>query len=710
MKMRTRQLKIIPGAAYLCGLLIFFAFPSILLAKEARVEVDLDAVSDWRVDRMLFGRFYEHHGCDVYPGIYEQYIVNTSLEKYYHKGEDSPTPLKDVKSWLVFEDIPATEGVAYPWQPYNGGKDVAYALSPDAFNSKVSQQIKRQKAGGGDAVGIKQKLALPDYRTGKYHVELYAKARNPGQKITVQLEDRQNNWGSAGITFELSDQWNSYSGMLKMGDYRTSSRHADRHGIYDLVVCFAGGGEVYLDQMTLFPDDAVEGVWHPETIKHLQEAMITVIRWPGGNFASGYHWQDGVGPVEKRPTRPNWAWAGLESNHVGTDEFLHYCDLVGMTPLICVAFDTCTPQEAANWVEYCNGDKNTKYGRLRARYGHPEPYNVRLWQVGNEVYGSYQMGHTNAEDYASRYLDYYQAMKKVDPDISMMTMGRDPGYHTDDDNAWNKTLFRIIGEKMDYLDIHRYVRGFRRWNELQSWDLTHLAEIYLSYPSQYDVIVNSIRDIAEKRNLHDVKLAVTEWAQYLSLSPPQLPHPFSQANAVFYAGMMNCFLRHGDFVRISCSHDFSVFKTNKEPWNIPVLPRSHIARLYAEVDTDRLVDIEVECDTYDLKRKITQMMTLDDIPYLDVVALTNDEKSTVCLFIVNRSLTADYDVEVRLDGPAGMRRGEALYFTAKDDPMAAQTWTNPRVFQWDRKPVLVRDGRFEVTSPLCSVTRVILKN
>ena len=107
-------------------------------------------------------------------------------------------------------------------------------------------------------------------------------------------------------------------------------------------------------------------------------------------------------------------------------------------------------------------------------------------------------------------------MKAADPTIKVMAMGRDPGYHTNDDNAWNKTLFEIIGDKMDFMDIHRYVRGLRNISDLELWDLTHLAEIYLSYPSQYEtVVVGSIRDLTKpaQYDLPNVKLAVTEWAQ-----------------------------------------------------------------------------------------------------------------------------------------------------------------------------------------------------
>lgn len=688
---------------------LVFMHSSEVCAKKASVTVYTDAMSEWTVDRMLFGRFFEHHGCDVYPGIYEQYIVNPSFEAYYRKGDTSPTPQRDRKPWLVFPTVQETQGIAYPWEPYNSEKAI-YEVCPDSFNSDLSQRIIGVAANDLNYVGIKQRLALPDYRTGKYTLRFYAKSPKNGQTIRVILEEPQKEKTFDSQEIKLSGEWTLYTVHLDMGTQRASARHADRHGIYDLIVTFQGEGDVTLDQMTLFPADAVEGVWNPETIENLKRAGVTVIRWPGGNFASGYHWQDGIGPIEKRVTRPNLAWEGLESNHAGTNEFLRFCELAGLTPLICVGFDTCTVQEAANWVEYCNGSVSTPFGKLRAQQGHPQPYNVKLWQVGNEVYGSYQIGHTNAEDYALRYLDYYQAMKKADPNISIMAMGRDPGYHTDDENAWNKTLFRIIGDKMDYLDIHRYVRGIRKEEDLKTWEISHLAEIYISYPSQYDVIINSIRQIAKDMDLQDVRLAVTEWGQYLTLPHKGLPHAFSHANAVFYAGMMNCFIRNSDFVKISCSHDFSVFVSNEIPWNIPVLPRSEIAKLYAEIRADRVLKTEVTCDTFDLNRKITQMIELDGIPYLDVVALAREDKTQIALFIVNRSLNSDYDIVIDLDGMSNEYKVQTLTFSAKADPMAPQSWANPQVSKIDNKDITIGVGAFEIFSPSCSVVRVIINN
>lgn len=689
-----------------------------MLTKEASINVKTGEVSEWSVDRLLNGRFFEHHGCDVYPGVYEQYIVNTSFEQWYRKDENSPTPLKDVKERLVFSDIEESQGIAYPWEPYGSEYDPMFELSSTSFNSETSQKIVNTVDYSRAYVGVKQRIALPDYRTDQYRIKLYAKTDGQVEEIYVILRNYETNEVFDSIKFQLTQQWQPFEGIFDVdGCYAATKLHS-RRGIYELAVIYNEPGGILLDQLTMFPTDAVDEQYNPETIKTLQDTGLTSIRWPGGNFASGYAWRDGIGPVENRPTRPNLAWAGLENNHMGTDEFLEFCEIVGLTPIICVGFDFVSVQDAANWVEYVNGcPETTRYGELRAQNGRYEPYDVELWQIGNEVYGSYQIGHTDAEDYATRYLDYYTAMKDVDPDIKLMSMGRDPGYHTDDDNAWNKALFEIIGDKMSYMDIHRYVRGVRDEDELEQWDLNHLSEIYLSYPTQYEnIIIDSIEQLTGPQNydLPNLKLAVTEWAQYLSLEKAGVPNRWSQANAVFYAGMMNVFIRNGDFAKISCSHDFSVFAGSRK---IPPSPRNEIAKLYSDITNYQVLKTEVTCDSFDMEDSVPQMQTVTDIPYLDAVTLKNASKNEIVLFVVNRSLTSSYDVEIKLEGVSDHRSANVSVFSVNEDYMdftpncmAAQTWNEPKQSQIIHDNILTGEGTLNVKIPACSVAKVRIKN
>jgi alpha-N-arabinofuranosidase len=200
---------------------------------------------------------------------------------------------------------------------------------------------------------------------------------------------------------------------------------------------------------------------------------LPVVRWPGGNYASAYHWEDGVGPVDARPRRLELTWGGQdgspreEDNRFGTDEFLAWCHLVGAEPYLS---NSCrSVEEAVRWVEYTNYGGDTHYSRLRAANGHPEPYGVRLWGLGNETYGAWQMGHRDARAYAAAAREHALFMRKVDPDLRLVAVGRGPraaeglaagaagaGDPETGTTAWTDEVLRQAGDHVDYLSIHLY--------------------------------------------------------------------------------------------------------------------------------------------------------------------------------------------------------------------------------------------------------------
>jgi len=212
------------------------------------------------------------------------------------------------------------------------------------------------------------------------------------------------------------------------------------------------------------------GIWRPEPgkdqflggidwelIQAIQLIQPAVIRFPGGCFADSYHWQDGIGPRQKRKPKPNPAWGRYGklfgptvSNQFGTDEFIAFCRQVGAEPMLTVNLGSGTPEEACAWVEYCNGSADSKWGSLRAKYGHPEPYRVKYWCVGNESWNPLD-GKFSAEEYARRYLEFARAMRKVDSEIRLIAVGwTEPG------NNWNRTVLETVGREVDYLSIHSY--------------------------------------------------------------------------------------------------------------------------------------------------------------------------------------------------------------------------------------------------------------
>jgi alpha-N-arabinofuranosidase len=144
---------------------------------------------------------------------------------------------------------------------------------------------------------------------------------------------------------------------------------------------------------------ADENGFRNDYMEHIRELKIPVIRWPGGNYVSGYNWKDGIGPKDQRPARLDLAWNQIESNQMGTDEYVKFCNLVGAENFICINAGTGSLDDARHWVEYCNYERGTYYSDLRRKYGNEEPYNVKYWALGNEIDGPWQMGQKSAEDY-----------------------------------------------------------------------------------------------------------------------------------------------------------------------------------------------------------------------------------------------------------------------------------------------------------------------
>src|SRR5512146_646470 len=160
-----------------------------------------------------------------------------------------------------------------------------------------------------------------------------------------------------------------------------------------------------------------------DTLSALRKLQMTAMRYPGGNFASGYHWVDGIGPKDQRPTVRELAWQSIEPNQFGTDEFIQLSRLMSWTPMLTINLGTGTPEEARNWVEYCNSPVGTRYADLRAKYGSEDPYQVRLWCLGNEMDGLWQLGHLPAEQYAILAQQAAKMMKDLDPGIETVACG-----------------------------------------------------------------------------------------------------------------------------------------------------------------------------------------------------------------------------------------------------------------------------------------------
>jgi alpha-N-arabinofuranosidase len=191
--------------------------------------------------------------------------------------------------------------------------------------------------------------------------------------------------------------------------------------------------------------------YRADVLDAIRRLRTPLLRWPGGNFASGYHWLDGVGPKGERPTRFDHAWRKREPNTFGTHEFIQYCRLLEAEPYLCVNMGSGTLEEAASWVEYCNRPEGTYYADLRRRNGAAEPFNVRYWGLGNEVFGFWQIGQMSAEEYALRAREFAKMMQLTDAGIRLIACGAHQP-------TWDWEVIKTAGRYIDYISVHSYFR------------------------------------------------------------------------------------------------------------------------------------------------------------------------------------------------------------------------------------------------------------
>ncbi len=295
--------------------------------------------------------------------------------------------------------------------------------------------------------------------------------------------------------------------------------------------------------------------WRSDVLEKLAGLAMPLMRYPGGNFASGYHWEDGVGPREQRPRVRELAWNSIEPNHVGTDEFMKLARRMGWQPMFTVNLGTGTPEEARNWVEYCNAPVGTRYADMRAHNGHPEPYANKLWCLGNEMDGPWQLGHVPAAEYARRAQQSAKMMKDLDPTLEFVVCGSsNPDLNSF--LAWDQEVLEIVGPLADYVSLHAYVG-----NRTDTFDYLATGARIDRQIEQVDAVCRVVQ--GRRRDSRRTYLSFDEWNVWYKtmapehmngagkFAPPLIEEVFNLEDALVVAGFLHSFLRHADVVKIA---------------------------------------------------------------------------------------------------------------------------------------------------------------
>ena len=293
--------------------------------------------------------------------------------------------------------------------------------------------------------------------------------------------------------------------------------------------------------------------YRTDVLSALHRLKMSVMRYPGGNFASGYHWLDGIGPTSERPITRELAWQSIEPNSFGSEEYLRLCKTMDWEPMLTVNLGTGTPEEARNWVEYCNAPAGTRYADLRFKNGSQAAHNVRLWCLGNEMDGPWQLGHVPAEQYAIRAQQAAKMMKDVDPSIETVVCGSSgPGMPTYID--WDRQVLEAMGDFADYISLHRYV-GNPEDDILDYLAITNSIDRQIE---EIDIVCKYVQ--AKRRAPKRTFLCFDEWNVWyknmeMNGRGQQAPHLIEEVynleDALVVAGFLNSFIRHADVVKVA---------------------------------------------------------------------------------------------------------------------------------------------------------------
>ncbi|MCD4672286.1 MAG: hypothetical protein K8R77_06465, partial [Anaerolineaceae bacterium] len=429
------------------------------------------------------------------------------------------------------------------------------------------------------------------------------------------------------------------------------------------------------------------GIWtedgsalRSDTLRLIQALKPSVVRYPGGNFASGYHWEDGIGPKDQRPRRFDQAWQSEESNQVGTDEFMTFCREVGAKPFLVVNDGSGTPEEAARWVAYCNQDASGEQGSRRAANGHPEPYGVHWWGVGNEVWGQWQIGATDAEAYTKRLREFVAAMRAVDPSIRIVAVGDKvmSGAPSDPGAKWNEAVLREAGDLIDDLSFHLYQPDRDGWQD--EYDPEELHKTVTAAPLDAERIIQRIgRQIKALTPEREIGVAFDEWNLWLAPSDDaQSMHDtaYSRRDALYVAGMLHVFHRQCKLVSMAnlaqMVNVLPLIKTNETS--------AFATAIYFPMQMYRQMEkIVIQSDVKGPVFTSQRLGNIDEVvnaPYIDVTATRDASRKRVVLGVINRHPEKRVDLSVRLSGLDKLkpRRGWLL---SSRDLMAVNSFEDP---------------------------------
>ncbi|NOZ03780.1 MAG: T9SS type A sorting domain-containing protein [FCB group bacterium] len=640
------------------------------------ISINASTVED-TISPFLYGTGFESFCDEINLGLWADMIADKSLE------------------WD--KDF---NGIADRWSAIGTGDNTAFYAhdSLNAFNTDYSQKISITSYTSGYR-GIAQEGLYIE--TGKtYALGLFLRQDGLEGDVTVSLAGEYGTY--AQVVFDsISQEWTKYSAILTSTATVTNAR---------LQITFAEEGTLWIDQVTLMPGDNYRGHGtRRDIMEKLVKTRPTIVRWPGGMIGDQYNWEDGIGDRDKRPTRTMYVSTvrvkqnpEIDPNQFGTDEFMQFLeDIGGAEPILAVncgfEVDDPLPQKyitsAANWVEYCNGDTTTPYGALRAANGHPEPYNVKYWNLGSSQAPALGIP---AEVYANRVIQFAIAMKEKDPSIQLIM-------EDGDTQQYRLKLLRIAGSYIDFYSIHRFYNN----NYINT----------VSYPNYIEGLFKYVKGVIDKEVPgNDIRISFNEWNTDASVVDGRISG-WTLREGIIVAGMYNALERQAKIVAHSglwplfrsedsyrridwlWKHNLIHYDNHRLFTSVPYLALD----LYRSNFAPNRLPIDVVSDEFSTP-------LASDVPYLDAVATKNDAGDRLIIKVVNKDTDNDKITSISLTGnPAPTIDSIAtVYQINSADISDMNTLNNPNAVVIDSFTISYAATDFQFTFPAHSVTVIKL--
>jgi len=386
--------------------------------------------------------------------------------------------------------------------------------------------------------------------------------------------------------------------------------------------------------------DADQNGFRKDLIAAARELQITQMRWPGGNFTAAYDWRDGIGPKDKRPKRIEAAWGVVESNQVGTDEWMQLSHALGTDNVVCINGGTGTLDEARFWVEYCNAPAGTYWADKRVEYGHPQPYAIKMWDLGNEVDGApWIMGYKDADDYIKFAVEAAKLMRRSSPDTKLEFVACGAANYKEnlDWVEWDWKVSKALYGIADYLSVHRY------WDDSDDY-YVFMGQRAVDLDEKITTIASQLKTVADAHHGKPMTIAFDEWAP-----------PFRHAGylpTLAFAQFFNAFIRHADVVKMAnytmltsiLSRDPNTDATYKSP-------TFYAFKLFSTRARGAALEPLVDCATFDVSEHYAK------IPFLDVSSVYDAKAKQVVINVVNRH--KDQPISTTIESISGPFTGEA---------------------------------------------------